>query len=128
MAAELIPQGVDITQRTFVVNDSNGDPIAVASMNDYAINVYQVVNGRKVHRQSYTKNGTGENDTQVVDSTTIGFIVTRNHTRAMLPGLLYAEIRVQLTAASDYISSLQNNGAVGYEVAEIVESSSGAVI
>lgn len=123
MATERVMQGNDVAMRTFNIQDSNGSNILIANINDYNIYVYSLDNGEKKNKLIFRKTpGTGEKQIIVVDTTTIGFVVDRNYTKTAKPGKLYAEIEVQISAGSAYISSLQNSGYDGYAICEIVQS------
>jgi hypothetical protein len=123
MAVENILKGTDVTIRTFEVKDSAGANILIANLEDYNIYVYQLNNNVKTHLFTFRKTPVGD-DKQivVVDTETIGFVVDRTQTVLCDTGRLYAEIEVQLTANSNYISSLQNVGNDAYVVCNIVES------
>ena len=123
MAVENILKGTDVTMRTFNVKDSAGTTIDIADINDYNIYVYQLANNVKTHLFTFRKTPVGtDKQIEVVDTTTIGFVVDRTQTVECNTGKLYAEIEVQLTATSEYISSLQNSAGDGYVICNIVES------
>lgn len=123
MAVENILKGTDVTMRTFQIKDSNGDLIDIADLNDYNIYVYQVANNVKNHLFTFRKTPVGtDKEIIVVDTTTIGFVVDRTQTVECEKGKLYAEIEVQITADSSYISSLQNNANDEYVICNIKES------
>lgn len=124
MAVEKILRGTDVTMRTFQVKDSAGTLINIADILDYNIYVYSIEDNEKVHQLTFRKTPVGDDKSIViVDTTTIGFIVDRNYTKTAPLGNLYAEIEVQLTASSNYVSSKQNTGNDDYVVCEIIESS-----
>ncbi len=123
MATEKIMQGNDVPMRTFKIKDSNGSLINIDDINDYQIFIYSVANSKKTNLFTFKKTpdtDKGEKAIAVVDTTTIGFVIDRTQTKNKT-GVLYAELKIRMTATSDYISSLQNSGADGYEVAELVE-------
>lgn len=124
MAAENILQGTDVTMRTFTIKDSGGTIIPIANILDYHIYVYSLANGLKTNKITYKKTPVAATDKQivVVDTNTIGFVVDRNYTKTAKPGLLYAEIEVQLTTSSSYVSSKMNTGADAYVVCNIIQS------
>lgn len=124
MAVEKVLQGTDVSMRTFQIKDDAGVNIAIADINDYNIYVYTLDNGVKTHLFNFKKTPIGDdNDIVVVDANTIGFIVNRDLTKGLEPCRLYAEIEVQLTASSDYISSLINSGKDSFVVCDIIQSS-----
>lgn len=123
MAVEKVLQGTDVTMRTFQVNDSAGSPVLIADLLNYHIYVYSLSNGVKTNQLTFKKTPIGDDKSiVVVDTTTIGFIVDRSYTKTAEIGYLYAEIEVQLTASSNYISSKINSGNDAYIVCNIVES------
>lgn len=124
MALERVLQGTDVTRRDFTIKDSTGVTVNIADINDYHIYVYSLTNGLKKNLLTFKKTPVASTDKQiiVVNTTTIGFIVDRNYTKTAKPGKLYAEIEIQMTATSDYVSSLQNSGADAYEICEIIQS------
>jgi len=129
MAVEKVLQGTDVSMRTFQIKDDAGVNIAIADINDYNIYVYTVSNGVKTHLFNFKKTPVGDdNEIVVVDTNTIGFIVNRNLTKTLEPCRLYAEIEVQLTASSDYISSLINSGKDSFIICDIVQSSNPLVL
>lgn len=106
-----ILQGTDIPMITFSVYDEDGTVIDVADLNDYGVFVYNYQNEVKTLLETFKKTPAGgENAMVTVDAQTLGFIVSRTMTSTMAEGLIYAEIEVQVSASSDYESSLQNSG------------------
>lgn len=122
---EKVLQGTDVTMRTFKIKDSGGVVIPLSAINDYHIYVYTLENNQKTNVLTFKKTPTESTDKQIValDTETIGFIVPRSYTKIAPEGLLYAEIEVQITADSNYESSLKNSGGDGYVVCEIIQSS-----
>lgn len=124
MAVEKILKGTDVTMRTFQVKDSSGTLIPIADILDYNIYVYAIEDEGKVHQLTFRKTPVGDDKSIiVVDANTIGFVVDREYTANAPIGYLYAEIEVQITATSSYISSKQNVGNDEYIICEIIESS-----
>lgn len=127
MAVENILQGTDCTMATFQIKVS-GVAIAISTINDYRISVYKKVNNTKTNLFTYQKTPVGTDKPIIlVDSTTIGFVVDRVQTVSLL-GKIYAELEVQLTADSAYISSFKNSGNDGYEIANIVQSANTTIL
>jgi len=124
-----ILQGTDVPTMTFSVYDAAGAVIPVADMNDYGVYIYNFQSDVKTKLYEFKMTpGAGENAFVSVDANTLGFIVNRTMTAAISPGVIYAEIEIQTTAAADFTSSLQNSGIYGWAIAEIVESSNPAEI
>jgi hypothetical protein len=125
-----ILQGTDVPMRTFKTYDEDGTVVLVADMNDYAVFIYTVSDaGAKTLHYTFKKTpGVGEYSMVTVDTSTLGFVVTRTMTAAFSAGTtIYAEIEVQLSA-SNYPSSLQNSAKDGFVVANIIESASASGI
>lgn len=122
MAEEIeILQGNDVPERTFKIKDG-GVVQLIADYADYHIYIYQEKNGKHSEVAVFKKTpGAGEYQIRVVDVNTIGFVVGRAITKTVT-GDLYAEIRTQRTAGSQFESSLINAGAKAFHVATIKES------
>jgi len=114
-------QGNDVPQRTFKIK-VGGVVQPISSFSDYHIYLYQINNGKHKEVAVYKKTpGTGEYPINAIDTNTIGFVVGRAITKT-ITGDLYAEIRTQATAGSEFESSLKNAGAKAFHVARILES------
>lgn len=136
MAAEYpnIMQGNDVPMRTFQITDGvatltypNGTPIPLGDIDDYKINIYHL-NESKAKDKVYVLRKTPiTGNGQVIDvdvpNGIVGFIVPRSVTIKLNPGLLLAEIEVQLPGIANYESSLLKAGGDNYIIAEITESS-----
>lgn len=120
-------QGCDVLMRQFQILDSAGDPIPLDEINDIKINIYkQNENGAKdkvyILRKGTPLTGNGQVIEVDIAEGKVGFIVPRTVTKKLTPGLIYAEIEVQLEAGAEYESSLQKVGGDNYIVTEIIAS------
>lgn len=124
MANELeVLQGNDVPQRTFKIK-IGGVIQPISSFSDYHVYVYQIENNKHKVVAVYKKTpgaGTTEKQINLIDTETIGFVVGRDITKS-ITGDLYAEIRTQMAAGSEFESSLKNAGAKAFHVAKILES------
>lgn len=108
-------QNNDIKVR-LTLQDSTPTPYVISNLNDYEVYIYNKPTGEnKKLLATYRKNDTGAFAIITYDDINgkIDIVINRQLTRGIIDGKLYAEVRVQLNAGSEFISSLQNIGANG---------------
>lgn len=117
----MIVQGNDIKIRLTL---SDGIiPYIINDLNSYAIYLY-VLNGKeKTLIATYENGNVGKYGIIVYDSGTgkIDIIIHRQDTKNV-EGKLYAEVKIRVTATSDFVSSIQNLGETGIEIGDVVKS------
>ncbi len=117
-------QNSDIKVR-LTLQDSEANPYVINDLNDYEVYVYNKPTGEnKKLLATYRKDDTGAYAIDVYDSANgkIDIVINRQLTRFIPDGKLYAEVRVQLNAGSEFINSLQNAGANGVLIDTMVSS------
>jgi hypothetical protein len=110
-------QNNDIQLRV-TIKDEDGVAFTISALNALEFYVYRLENNNKVLIATYKKSNTGVYGiTTITDASGIVEIVlNREKTRTLTTGKIYLETRIQLTATSAFISSLQNLGATGIEI------------
>jgi predicted component of type VI protein secretion system len=116
-----IVQNSDITVRLTITDGTN--PYAISSLDDYEIYLYTLSGKDKVLVANYKKSNAGKYGITVYDPITgkVDIVIHRQDTKD-IEGKLYAEVRIRLTATSDYVSSVQNLGQTGIEVTTVLKS------
>lgn len=115
-------QGTDSPMGTMQFFDISGNIILISDLIDYNVYIYTILNNIKTNHFVFKKNPVGiDGSIIIVDPNTIGWIVDRNMTKKIFPGIIYVEIDVKLTASGDYISSSQKVGMDGYPLANIIQ-------
>lgn len=110
-------QNSDIKVRFTLTDGTNA--YNISALNDYEVYIYTLTALKeKTLIATYKKSNAGKYGITVDDAPNGKIIVTvhRQDTINAAPGKLYAEIRLRLTATSEFVSSVQNVGATGIEV------------
>lgn len=113
----------DDIQARLTITDSAGTPLTISALNALEVYLYELVRGEKSLKATYKKGNTGlYGITTVTDASGIvDIFINRQLTRTLSTGKLYLEVKVQLSASSSFISSLQNIGSSGVEI-DVVEA------
>lgn len=110
-------QNNDIQLRV-TITDEDSTPFVISSLNALEIYLYRIDNLKKILVATYKKSDTGIYGISTINDTlgVVEIIINREKTRTLPAGKLYLETRIQLTAGSEFIDSLQNLGASGIEI------------
>lgn len=100
---------------------SNGVALPINSINDYHVYIYSLSGNDKILLAVYKKNNTGQFaiGIDVTLSNAITIVVSRELTRGLVTGSIYAEVMVRLTATSDFVNSVMNNGTTGIVIDKV---------
>lgn len=117
-----IVQNSDITVRLTITDGTTA--YVINDLDSYQVYLYTLNGTNKTLIATYDNTNAGKYGITVNDSTTgkIDIVIHRQDTKNAQIGKLYAEVRIRLTATSDFVSSLQNLGETGIEVGTIVKS------
>ena len=116
-------QNNDIKVRATLTDGTN--PYTISALNNYELYVYSVFINDKKLIATYKMGNTGVYGITIFDDVNgkVDFVINREMTRKLPDGTkLYLETRVQITAGSEFISSLQNLGANGVLIDTIISS------
>jgi hypothetical protein len=121
-------QGEDIQVRLTMTDGTN--PIPPSSLNAYSVVVYYKETNKKTVLATYKSTNTGLFDIVVFNDVAgkIDIFLNRNITAKFPVGRIYAEVFIQETASSEFISSLANNGVNEIFIAEVYSSANGSVL
>ncbi len=110
-------QNNDIQLR-ITLTDEDGVAFTISALNALEFYVYRLENNKKVLISTHKKSNTGiYGITTITDgSGIVEIILNREKTRQIPNQKLYLETRIQLTATSAFINSLQNLGVNGTEI------------
>lgn len=110
-------QNNDIQLRV-TITDEDSTPFVISSLNALEIYLYRIDNLKKILVATYKKSDTGIYGISTINDTlgVVEIIINREKTRTLPAGKLYLETRIQLTASSEFINSLQNLGTGGIEI------------
>ena len=106
------------------------NPIPPSSLNAYSVVVYYKETNKKTVLATYKSTNTGLFDIVVFNDVAgkIDIFLNRNITAKFPVGRIYAEVFIQETASSEFISSLANNGVNEIFIAEVYSSANGSVL
>lgn len=92
-------QGTDLSPITFQVQDDSGNLVLISDLSDYQVYVYYKQDDVKVNLFNYKKNPVGDDSSvSVIDTTTLGFSLTRQQTSGIVAGtVLYFESVIIMT-------------------------------
>lgn len=115
-------QNNDIKVRLTLTDGTN--PYTINSLDDYEVYIYNLSGKDKNPIATYKKGNTGKYGITVNDSANgkIDIVIHRQDTKNATAGKLYAEVRVRLTAGSEFIASKQNVGSTGVEITDLLTS------
>jgi hypothetical protein len=110
-------QNNDIQVR-ITLKDEDGVAFTISALNALEFYAYRLDNNQKVLIATYKKSNTGVYGiTTITDgSGIVEIILNREKTRNLPNGIVYLETRIQLSASSEFISSLQNLGVNGTQI------------
>jgi hypothetical protein len=110
--------GNDDIQVQVTIKDQAGVPLTISALNAVEVYIYIMVKGSKTLKATYKKGNSGYYGITTVNDSggIIEIILNRQLTRGLPEGKIYLETKVQLSASSSFISSLQNVGAPGVEI------------
>jgi hypothetical protein len=114
-----IVQNSDITVRLTLTDGTNA--YAISALNDYEVYTYVLSGKEKTLIATYKKSNAGKYGISVYDDAAgqIDIVLHRQDTKNAPSGKMYAEVRIRITATSDFVSSVQNLGATGVELGDI---------
>ena len=115
-------QNNDIKVRLTLTDGTNA--YTISALSDYEVYLYSLLGKDKTLLGTYKKSNTGVYGIDVYDDAAgqIDIVVNREMTRNAPTGKLYAEVRIRISAGSEFISSLQNLGSTGVEIDTILAS------
>lgn len=110
--------GNDDIQVQVTIKDGVGVALTISALNAVEIYIYVMVKGVKTLKATYKKGNTGYYGIATINDADgiVEIILNRQLTRGLPDGKVYLETKVQLSASSSFISSLQNLGAPGVEI------------
>lgn len=110
-------QNNDIQVR-ITLTDDIAVPFVISALNALEFYAYRMDGVKKIEIATYKKSNTGIYGITTVDDANgiVDIVLNREKTRELPTGQVYLETRIQLTATSEFISSLQNLGANGTAV------------
>lgn len=110
-------QNNDIQVR-ITLTDDIAVPFVISALNALEFYAYRMDGVKKIEIATYKKSNTGIYGITTVDDANgiVDIVLNREKTRELPMGQVYLETRIQLTATSEFISSLQNLGANGTAV------------
>lgn len=102
----------------------NGATAVISSISDYQIYIYSNTGSEKKLLMTCKKSDTGITKITVDDDAAgkVTVVIPRSLTK-LQKGKIYAEVKVQLTATSDYINGKANTGVNDLFIEEIKSSS-----
>lgn len=109
-------QNNDIKVRLTLTDGTNA--YAISALNDYEVYLYNLTGKDKTLLATYKKSNTGVYGIAVYDDAAgqIDIVINREVTKNAPSGKLYAEVRIRISAGSEFISSYQNLGSTGVEI------------
>ena len=118
-----IIQNTDL-QIDFTLTDDVGTPYVIADLNAYEVYLYNIKANVKKLVYTYKNTNAGISGITVVDSPNgiIEIILNREVTNQLPDGDIYAEVKIRLTANSEYVSSFKNLGVNGIKIGTIDSS------
>lgn len=106
------------TEIEFTLTDGT-TAYVINNLNAYEVYIYNVTVTDKILLATFKNTNTGVYAIEVASSATgkIRVILNREMTRNLASGKVFAEIRIRVTADAEFISSRQNLGITGIEIA-----------
>lgn len=103
--------------------DENGDAYVIDNLNNYEVYVYYLNVITKTLCGTFKKANTGPFSINIEDSATgkISIVINRQTLRGV-SGKLFAEVKIRVTADSDFIDSVQNLGTTANLIGTVVKS------
>lgn len=110
-------QNNDIQIR-ITLTDDTGMAFVISALNALELYAYRLDGVKKIEIATFKKSNTGIYGITTVNDANgiVDIILNREKTRELPSTIVYIEPRIQLTATSDFINSLQNLGASGIKI------------
>lgn len=111
-------QNNDIQIR-ITLTDEAGTPFVISALNALELYAYRLDSkNEKIEVATYKKSNAGVYGITTINDATgiVEIVLNREKTRNLPAGIVYLEPRIQIAASSEFISSLQNLGAIGIAI------------